>query len=433
MSSYNEISREAGSLRKNKQYEEALTLFKQLFEEYKEDCDEFDWWGYSQCLLKLDIYEEALKYSREGLLKYPESAYIKTVYTWSLYHMRIKPEPVNDRDVFFKAANAIVRLSSPDDKYSPLPDTVFKVIDLLELNYDENVQDIFTWLEKLNPEKLSRESFSYTTDEGKQMENASDFERYYAILVKAQQETGRYDECIGSADLIFAELEDFHYGNEVWIRRQRALAYFKTGRFGESLADFKQVLLRKQDWFIKMEMAELYLAMGDEGKALISAVDAAEDPGVSKMKVKLYLFIAKLFMTAGKHYEAVLHARLVISLRAREGWGSDEAAEAIIGQTDSKTELPDDSNALLKLAGKVWSENQPVAERFTGVIKNLLPNGKAGFIKGDDGNDYYFQVRDIRDRKMLPIRDMKVSFSKSESFDRMKNKPSVIAIDIKKG
>lgn len=431
--SYLELSRQAGALRKAKDFAAAMPLYKEIIEDYTDECNEYDWWGYSQCLLKLDIYEEALRISREGLLLFRESSYLRTVYTWSLYHLRIKPEPVTDRDAFFKAANAIVKLSPADDKYSPLAITVFTVIDLLELDYDENVQQILAWITKLNPEKLSRVPFSFLSHEGKEIENASDFEKYHAILVKAQLETGRYNECIADATYILQEIKRFHHGYDVWIRRQRALAYYKTGKFSESLADYLLVLEQKQDWFLKMELAEVYLAAEDRGKALIYALDAADYPGVSKMKVNLYLLIANLFLDAGKHYEAAVHARLVNSLRTREGWSDEQDAWEILGRTTQVTGLPEDFSALMKLAEKIWAENQPKQERSSGTIKSLLPGGNAGFIAGDDGIDYYFRTRDIRDNLLNPKPGLKVSFLKSEGFDSKKNKPSVIATDLIKG
>ncbi len=430
--SYYELSKQAKELRKNKQFADALILYGQLFETCRDNCDEFDWWGYAFCLQKEDKYAETLEISREGLQKYPDSSYLKNTYSWAIYHLHVQPEPVTDRETFFRAAEAIIRFSRPDDKYSPLPITIFSVIDLLELNYDENVNEILNWISNLNPVNLNKMPYSFTSGDGKKIENASDFEKYYAILIKAQQEAGLFTECINNATIALKAIKQFHHGNDVWIRRQRALAYYKTDRFDESLDDFKQVLAKKQDWFLKMELAELYLAMGEFKNSLTAAIDAADDPGVSKMKVNLYLLIAKLFLKLGKSTEAALHAHLVISLRAREGWGDDHEAEEIIDSISELNNLPEDFNTLLKLAEQVWAENLPAAIRTKGVIKIILPNGKSGFIEGDDGEDYYFQTRDVTDKQLNPTAGLKVSFAKTESFDKKKNKPSVKATDIKK-
>jgi tetratricopeptide (TPR) repeat protein len=161
MISHYEISREAGALRKNKQFAEALELFKQLFEEYKDECNEFDWWGYAQCLLKLDHYHESLKVSEEGSHKYPDSEYIRNIYHWSLYHVVIKPELVNDRQEFFNAVDEITLNSDPANKYSPFVRTIFTAIDVLELNYNENASRATTSALSYSPfsQRISAISF----------------------------------------------------------------------------------------------------------------------------------------------------------------------------------------------------------------------------------------------------------------------------------
>jgi len=429
--SYYELTKQAGELRKAKKYSEALPIYKEALDDYPDECDEYAWWGYSQCLLKLDIYVDALKFSREGLIKFPESTYLKNVYTWSLYHARVKPEPVTDRERFFKAANAIVKLSSADDKYSPLPVTVFSVVDLLELDYDANVHEILHWIAKLDPEKLSRTPFGFTTDEGKKIENASDLEKYYAILAKAQQETGLYQECIASAATAYEQIAEFHHDNELWIRRQRALAYFHLKNYTESVKDYLRVLEQKHDWYLKRELAEVYVAMGEDSKALLMALDAADDPGVSKMKVRLFIIIARLFLKQGKLKETLIHALLVEAMRAQEGWGADNEASELIAQCSSVTGLPHDLPSLRKLAAQVWVDNQPAVPMLKGIINTMLPHGKAGFIKGDDGADYYFKISDITDRHLQVVAGKKVSFVKTASFDKVHNKPSIIATNVK--
>jgi tetratricopeptide (TPR) repeat protein len=429
--SYQELSEQAGALRKEKKFEEALPVFEALFEQYRDLCDEFDWWGYAQSLLKLDMYERALQYAREGLLKYKGSPYLTTVYTWSLYHVRVKPERVNDRDLFFNAANAIVRLSAPDNKYSPLPDTVFRVVELLEEEYTPDYPEILTWLRKLDPAALDRQSFSFTNEEGKNIVLASDYEKYHALLVKALQESGDYEGCIFTATFILNEIGNFHYDNDLWIIRQKALALRRLARFDESLGLYLQILIRKHDWFLKMELAELYEEMRAWEKALIAALDAADDPGVNKMKVGLFMLIARVFLTLGKTREALVHARLVIALREKEGWGSDRDAEEMVSAHSADETIPEDYGALLNLARIIWAENQPKAPVYKGKISKILPHGRSGFIECEDGNSYYFSVSDFNGGGKEAAVNLGVTFVLVDSYDRAKQKPTVKAAEVK--
>jgi len=432
MSSHYEISREAGALRKNKQFAEALELFKQLFEEYKDECNEFDWWGYAQCLLKLDHYHESLKVSEEGSHKYPDSEYIRNIYHWSLYHVVIKPEPVNDRQEFFNAVDEITLNSDPANKYSPFVRTIFTAIDVLELNYNENASGILNLISKLQPELLDQESFTFTAANGKQVQTAPDYEKYHAILVRALFENGRYDECIAAADKALTLFDRFHHGNDVWIRRMKALSLYKKGLVDESLAEYQWILSRKKDWFLKKEMAEILCEKGEYDKALVVALDASDDPGKDQMKVNLFMLVANIFKTKGLMREAAVHARLVNAVRQSQGWSADIEAENILLEYKQADELPAELNKLQQMAEIIWEEYQPAPERLTGEIARMLPHGNAGFIKTADNNSYYFKIRDVAERNLLPVVGMKVSFIKSESFDPVHNQPSVIAAEIRR-
>lgn len=428
---YQELSEQAGALRKEKKFEEALPVFEALFEQHRDLCNEFDWWGYARSLLKLDMYEKALQYAREGLLKYKGSPYLTTVYTWSLYHVRVKPEKVSDRDLFFKAANAIVRLSAPDNKYSPLPDTVFRVVELLEEEYTPDYAEILTWLRKLDPAALDRQPFAFTNEEGKNIVLASDYEKYHALLVKALQESGDYAGCIEKAASILNEVRDFHHDNDLWITRQQALALRRLARFDESLGLYLQILVRKHDWFLKMELAELYVDMQNWEKALIAALDAADDPGVNKMKVGLFLLIARIFLKLGKTREALLHARLVIALREKEGWGPDREAEEMVNSYPVNEALPDEYGKLLNFARTFWAEHQPQAREYKGKISKILPHGGAGFIAGEDGNSYYFSINDFDGGGMEAAINLGVTFILVDSYDKVKQKQTLKATEVR--
>jgi hypothetical protein len=75
------------------------------------------------------------------------------------------------------------------------------------------------------------------------------------------------------------------------------------------------------------------------------------------------------------------------------------------------------------------NEKIRLTPREKGIIVNILPNGKAGFIKGDNGS-YYFQVQSILKDKYKLKRDMKVSFTLIDSFDKRKNTPTKEAVDV---
>jgi len=429
--SYSELSREAGSLRKEKQFNEAIPVFEALFAGFQDDCNEFDWWGYAQCLLKLDNYDQTLEISREGLKKFPDSVYLKNTYAWAIYHIHISPEPVTDREIFFKAADAILRFTGPDDRYSPFAITIFSVIDLLELNYDVHVQEILSWISKLNPDRLDRTPFEFTTSEGKQVKIASHFEKYYAVITKALYETEDFDACIAKVDEATTAIARFHNSNEVWIPRHKALAQFRLRRYSESIAGLLALLPRKPEWYIRKEIAEAFEAMGDLPGAFKYAVEAATGSGEPSRKINLYMLLARLYDKKGRPREACLHAAYANLLRQKESWPNDADATALINRlAPNGYEIPDLRQAASGLK-KIWEAYGQDIPRIEGKIKNLLSTGKAGFINGTDGKSYYFSVRDFKGENNQITVGCKVSFILVPAFDQVRQQPSVKAADVK--
>lgn len=432
MSDFSTLSRQSADLRKKGNLNEALDVFKKLFEGFEADCKEFEWWGYAQCLLKLDLYQDCLDISGRGLEKFPESGYIKNVHGWALYHVIIKAGPDSNRAAFFEAARKISEISKPGDKYSPLNLTALEVIDVLEDNYQENGDTILAWIERMDVAGLKTETFSFVNEQGRNVEIASQLEKYHTARVKALYECGHFEKCIAAVADAFAAIKAFHYGNDLWLRRYKALSLSETNAMDEALKEYRWILTRKQDWFLKKEMAEILMKSGNADEALKMALDASDDPGEESYKVSLFTMVAQLFKEKGLMKEAAVHARLSNALRHEKGWQSDpEALEIEAGYAES-AQLPSETAALRHLAEKIWEQWQPSPDRIAGEISRMLPHGNAGFIKGNNGKSYYFKIKDVAEKGLKIAEGLKVSFVESNSFDPVHNKESVIAVNIKK-
>ncbi|MBK8154691.1 MAG: tetratricopeptide repeat protein [Saprospiraceae bacterium] len=97
------IKKQASDFRKAKNYEQALPLYKQLWEEYREDCNEWEGWSYAFCLKHLKDYQKALEVCREVYPLNKEFENIKGVYAWCIYYTEIALKVINDEPKFFKA------------------------------------------------------------------------------------------------------------------------------------------------------------------------------------------------------------------------------------------------------------------------------------------------------------------------------------------
>ncbi len=67
---------------------------------------------------------------------------------------------------------------------------------------------------------------------------------------------------------------------------------------------------------------------------------------------------------------------------------------------------------------------------LTGTIDNLLAEGKSGFIISEDGKSYYFNARDLQDRKCIPEIGMRVQFTLVDKLDKSKGIVKKNAVEI---
>ena len=77
----------AMSLKKQGKYEEAILLFKELFEETN---DKWDGWNLAYCYNKCKNYSDALEVSKKVYALDNEFDYIKSQFAWSAYMLNIK-------------------------------------------------------------------------------------------------------------------------------------------------------------------------------------------------------------------------------------------------------------------------------------------------------------------------------------------------------
>ncbi|GAI63299.1 unnamed protein product [marine sediment metagenome] len=80
MPDINEQKREANSLRKLGQIEEALPLYRELWENTG---DEFDGAGLLHCLRKMKLFDEAIPLADDLLNKYPDFEWIRNESIWA--------------------------------------------------------------------------------------------------------------------------------------------------------------------------------------------------------------------------------------------------------------------------------------------------------------------------------------------------------------
>lgn len=432
MQDFQTIKNQATDFRRARNYQEALPLYKQLWEKHRESCNEWEGWGYALCLKHLKDYQKALEICREVYPLNKEFENIKGVYAWCIYYTEVAVEKINDEPIFFKAGEGILKLSKQDDKYSPYTQTIFKILEYLNDKAIYPTDKILEWTQKINFEILDDKPFTFTDNEGKTRELASKKEQYFMWRTKALLEKGLFDECIELSQKALDTFENFHYSNEIWFARRISLSYKGLGQPETALEQLKSLLKRKNEWFIHKEIAEIYFEQGNNELALKFAIDSALGFGDADKKLNVYKLLSEILISNNQNEEAKKNIDFMYQIRKANKWKIDSDLQNLIKifqiDTIKKVDLRVFERELKQLLEKLKFSNQP---QLTGAIKSILPNGKAGFIETENKKSYYFQLRNFKAKYELAKVGQKVTFFLEEGFDKKKNQKTENAVNVK--
>lgn len=435
MSEIQKIKREASELRKQCRYSEAIKLYNDLWTNHRDSCKEWEGWGYATCLRKLGNSEEALEICRTIYQNNPEFEAGKKLYAWCIYDIEIKKDNEHikkDEKKFFKAANAIQDLTS-QDQYSPQAKTIFRVIDyLIQTKKIYPAEAVIGWLDRLDMKSLSDEVYQFIGGDGKQREVQSEREKWYAIKTKALEKLGRHKECIEICKEALETILKFHYHNDVWFKRRIALSKANLGDKQNAAEELEKILQRKKEWFIQHEIATIYYELGNNKKALNYAIDAALNFGKNENKWELFFLMAQILIAQGRIDDAKEHFIFAAKVRVEQEWKIPEKLEKMLTEYKIDISTSKKRSELLKKLRLLWeAEKYSSLPSMDGTVKTILKNGKAGFISGENGKDYYFKTNSFRGNKKRLERGLKVSFIIEDSFDKKKKIKTKAATHIK--
>ncbi len=289
-------------------------------------------------------------------------------------------------------------------------------------------QKILNFIDKLQAENLNIETYTFINDKGKNTELASKKEQYFMYYIKALYTIEKYKQCIDICRRAFEQINKFHYKNEVWFKRTQALCFYKLKRYDKAINIFEKILLINNSWFIRKETAEIYFVSGNTDKAFSYALAAAQSSGNPDKKVKLYLLLADILNIKKLNNQANKHLEFVFCIKQKNNWKTDKYLLEKLNNTDINTKEIKQYQVLKKELTVIWDKLQyKDKQKLTGVIKTILPHGKAGFIEISKGKTYYFSVSDCAAEIKQGI---KVSFYIQDAFDKKKNKKSEKAVKI---
>lgn len=352
-------------------------------------------------------HDEAEKIYKAAYDEDPEAFTIwdRRFYAWALYHLHIK-NPSSEEELV-KSCELISELLIQEDtnkvKVCAYTTSMLKIINY----FKDNAYECLKWLDMLNPKLLNSNPKSMNRN-GRISKFYSDKEKWYSLKTKHLLDIGEYEETIKFADEALNELDEFVNNSDIWFKWRIAIANKELDNYDEALKYLEEIVNSKNDWFILKELAEIYSLTGDYDSALKYALDAALAKGDIKYKINLYRLLDEIFIAKDM----------------------DEDSDSIVELIEA---IEDDENfvEIEKELKERWVEikfnNQ---QRSYGTISNILGHGKAGFIKADDGESYYFNIYEIQGDKSKVKEGDYVSFFLEESFDKKKNKKTLNAVNI---
>lgn len=422
----NPIRAKAEALRKDSLFKEAADEYAQVWP----DGDPWTGWGFAYCLRKLGQLEEALDVIRQVYRLKSDFQHGRSLYAWILYNLHIKHAETPDQ-TFLKAADAIIRLTKGQE-YEATSAFVITVLHVAKVwaDYPRDSR-VLEWLNKLDVGCLSAEPGRGTDERGRERELASKKEQYYSLMTHSLERLEKWEECLDVTSRAIIDCGVLHHDNDIWFARRIALAKQKLGRPGEAVAELERLAERKQIALLHTDVAAAACDAGDKDRTFkhaLRALKAHQDIG---FKLEAARLMAEVLWDQGKFEEARLHLCLCIAVRAEKGWKpSDDLTEL-----SSKWGLQEGAQkvtTILQQLRTLWDNwTEELAPRLSGTITKILPNGRAGFVRGDDHVDFYFDTRDWQERRSKPAEGIRVTFATKAGFDRKRQRSTTVACELR--
>lgn len=394
MPSFKELLDHANAFRKKGQFAEALPLYKELWTKYKEQSNEWVGWGYSLCLSKLKKHYDCLEVCEATYKMNPHFENIYTTYAWALYNTTVNAKVINDIDKFLRAGELITLLSKEGEQFSPYHMTVFKMLEHFEKPFIAN--QILHWTDKITPELLSMDISSSVDKKGKTKNYPSRYEIYAQLRSEALFRLWKYDDALELSETAIAKLPKENLIDKLSFQRRIAQVKLKKGLYQEAYPVFKHLIVRKRDWYIYKQFADLNIHLDQYGDAFLYGCYAALMLGDYTKRTSLYQTLAQILTHYEKTDEAKLHAEFCAAIWRENGTLEEEKHLEWLKQFDVDIHNLDESKRIYFKLKKLWENKKyQFSQRYVGKVMLILENGQSGFIELPDKNTYYFKFLNI--------------------------------------
>lgn len=444
-----ELMDKAKSALNNKNVKEAASYFNQVLQDYSENLEGWDVFHMLKCT-RMGGKIEAIDALAED---FKDFSPVKNIYAWHLYDQHVKNFSNSNLDEHEKGIEKISELIEQKDFNSDDSDDVpcaytMGVLKMVKAfrKPNINIDKVSYWIGKLDPLKLSDREFVFNDKTGKERRLASDLEDYYSSLSDLKLKKGDYQECIEACDEALKTIKKFHYDNDIWFKRRKALSLISSGQEEDG---FKLLLAlsenRKGDkWFIYSEIGKIYFEHEEYDKSIEYCKKGISATGDEAYKINLLILTARCLFKLNNLEDAEIVAHYVAGISLINELKEKQDIQRIFSYFNIKLNKVENPKQYLSMyrkkvdelfdidrnrnnKGKIshhrrnkGQENEIEGEKISGIIKVVHANGKSGHVTANS-KDYFFGMRDVRVDKNKLDRGVEVKIILKDARDKQGN------------
>jgi hypothetical protein len=391
-------------------FQEALDIYYQLYIDFPNEWNSWDTVFLLKCLRNNAILPESVDIENI-VIAHIDEAPVKNLYVWYLFDQHVKNF---NKDYIWKHEKGIKKITEISEQKDyitnqdrvPCPYTIgiFKLIKAYK-KPNINVNKVQEWITKLEPKKLSKNEIEFTDTDGKIKRQASDYEEYYSILTSLLQKQEKHQECIDNCDIALSSISKFHYDNDIWFKRKKALSLIALGDIKAGKSILLQILQghKGQKWFIYQEIAEIEFDDKNHEQALINCCKASLFQGDEDKKIKLYLIMARCYYKIQEIEKSKFLAELIgLIVQKYDLRLTDEVSKILnyykipYPKSEIENYLREKQTQLINICKQDQLRDEKV---FQGKIHRIHSNQKSGHLNSYNNERYFFGMRDIQCNK----------------------------------
>jgi tetratricopeptide (TPR) repeat protein len=427
-----EMSKVANDLRKKREFEKALPLYRELS---KDDSDSYSAAGLLRCLRELRLFDQALPLCIPTNRNHLVLDWYRNEVIWTLIQGKLQELDESAPLDEVVSAAALIFALEPEGTVAKWS-IVRRVLKAAKLR---NRWDIVSkWIERVNPDELSTKPMKDERGRDGWCEQAI----WHNFRIRSEIEVGDKQQAIVAAQRaigLFPQQAKF-------FKRLEALGNFRLGRLVEA-----EVLYGKlsdggrSDWWILNEHAHVLRDLGKHQEALVLMCKAALSNKKLELLVSLFSDIGFLCHKTELKQDARNHLLLCKHIREEQGWSIPQVVSSLATELDRELlDLagPVGLNSALLECQKFW--RRTVGAQYDSREPSLRSRGVKRMLKGKlkmgpPGRPYCFILSDARESYFCRKSDLPqaatdgvmLQFDAMPSFDRKKNQESWKAVNVR--